>query len=248
MKRFLVWFLTDALSVDVGRFHYVPDWDAIGAIASSGAVVIGLVAIWYSIRILRVQLRHQTELEAKHLEQELLLRVMDLAEAPYEATKLFVADIVIWRFSGGPSKNPDFFLAAGKTLTEEHRRLSTATSAVLHVLRRSRPRRFSQGTADHAFEDYYQLIQKVLESNARMLQYASGDIAQFDVMAFQNEVGADAFQLALLLRRFTGELLARMYSNDPEWPPIEYKQVGEPSANGAIPFDFAARLPLGRDE
>lgn len=246
MKRFLVWLLTDALSVNVGRFHYVPDWGAIGAMASSGAVVIGLAAIWYSIRILRVQLRHQTELEAKHLEQELLLRVMDLAEAPYEATKLFVADIASWRLSGGPSKNPEFFFAAGKTLTEGHRRLHTATSAALHVLRRSRPRRFPRGTTDHAFERYYQLIQKVLESNARLLQYTSRDISQLDVMGFQKEVGFDAFQMADLLRRFTGELLARMYSDDPEWESIEYKQVGEPSADGTIPFDFADRQPIGR--
>jgi len=246
MKHFLVWRLTDVLSVSGGLLHYVPDWDAIGAMASAGAVVIGLAAIWYSIRILRVQLRHQTELEAKHLEQELLLRVMDLAEAPYDATKLFVADIASWRLSGGPSKNPDFFFVAGKTLMEGHRRLSTATSAALHVLRRSRPRRFPRGTTDHAFERYHQLIQKVLKSNAQLLQYTSRDISQLDVIGFQKEVGSDAFQIADLLRRFTGELIARMYSDDPEWEPIEYQQVGEPNVDGAIPFDFADQEPLGR--
>jgi hypothetical protein len=170
---------------------------------------------------------------------------MDVADAPYEASKMFVADIVIWQ--GGPQRNPEFFVAASKIVLEAHHRLSTATSTVLHVLRRSRPRRFPRGTIDQAFNTYYDLVQRVLQTNARLIEYMSGDIAKFQIAQFEKDVGSDAFQMSDLLRRYTGELLARMFSDDNEWSPINYGQSGEARPDGALPFDFMDKPPLGRN-
>jgi hypothetical protein len=245
VKRFLVWVFTDALSVHVGATTYVPDWNAVAAIAGAVTALIGLAAVWYSIRALRYQLRHQTELEAKQLERELLLRVMDLAQVPYEASKSHVVDIMTWSFGGGPTKNPAFFSAASARVSEEHRKLSTATAAVLHVVRRSRLRRFPRGTKDHAFERYYELVQRTLAANAQMLLYGTRNPSEFDIVAFDRNEGAGGFSVADLLRRFTGELLARMYSLDQEWAPIVFAAVGPPNTDGHVPLNFVDDVPLG---
>jgi|SRR5207237_2234912 len=47
VKRFLVWFFTEAVAVEVNGVRYVPDWDAIGG---GAAAIIGLLGIGYSIR------------------------------------------------------------------------------------------------------------------------------------------------------------------------------------------------------
>ncbi len=54
--------------------------------------------------------------------------------------------------------------------------------------------------------------------------------------------------MADLLRRFTGELLARMYSLGQEWAPIAFAAVGPANANGHVPLDFVDDVPLGKSE
>src|SRR5207244_244609 len=127
----------------------------------------------------------------------------------YEAAKDFVADIITWRLSGGPTKDPEFFAVAARKLLEADRQFSTATATALGVLRRSRPRRFRRGTQDHALRAYDDLIQRTLTANGRMMEYVRVDIAQFSLRAFEDSVGAQAFEFSNLLRRVTGELLAR---------------------------------------
>lgn len=248
MRRFFVWLFTDALSVRVDGTTYTPDWNAIAAVSGAVAAVVGLGAVWYSIRALRRQLRHQAELEAKQLERDLLLRVLDLAQVPYEGSKEHVADIMAWSFSGGTTKRPEFLTAASTRVREEHRKLSTATAAVIHVVRRSRLRRFPRGTNDVAFEGYYDLIQQTLAANAKMLEYGCRNPAHISLEEFERHVGADGFGMADLLRRYTGELLARMYATDPEWSPITFAPAGPPLADGHIPMDFADKAPLGTRE
>jgi hypothetical protein len=79
-----------------------------------------------------------------------------------------------------------------------------------------------------------------------MLQYMSTEVSKFDILEFQNTVGANAVQMGDLLRRFTGELLARMYSEDPEWTPIEFNPSGSANSTGAVTFDFTDQSTLGR--
>lgn len=246
MKRFLVWFFTDALSVEVDGAKYVPDWNAIGAVAGAAAAAIGLLAIWYSIFALRRQLRHQSELEAKQLEQQLLVHVMELAQTPYEASKAHVADVMTWRESSGPTRSPEFLSQAAMKATDGHRLLSTATASALSVLRRSRPRRFPKGTRDRALEQYDDLIQKTLEANGAMLKYGAGAYSMFSLESFQSQVGSEAFQFSNLLRRVTGEMLARMYSDDPEWVPLQFRRLVDESGAKLAAFDFVDDPPLGR--
>ena len=239
MKRFLVWLLTDAVSIQIGHLRYVPDWDAIGAMAAAAAAIIGLLAIWYSVRAVGWQLRHQNELDAKHLEQELLLRIMDLAEVPYNASLDHLSDIITWRLSGGPGKNPQFLAEAARKVLEAHRQLSTATASAGAVLRRSRKRRFPRGTHDRALEQYEDLIQKVTAVNGRMLAYASGDWAKFDLTEFQNTVGSESSQISNVLRRVTAEMLARMYADEHEWLPFQFVRLPQADADGLQAFAFA---------
>jgi hypothetical protein len=248
MKRLLVWLFSDALSVRLGDAIYTPDWNAIAAVSAAAATLVGIGAVWYSIRALRRQLRHQTELEAKQLERDLLLRVLDLAQSPYEGSKAHVIDIMTWSFSGGAVKSPEFLSVANARVREEHRKLSTATAAVVHVVRRSRLRRFPPGTKDAAFEGYYELIQRTLIANAKMLEYGCRNPAEINIQAFEQQEGRDGFAMADLLRRYTGEVLARMYSDDAEWAPIIFAPIGPPSPDGHIPLDFADETPLGRPE
>lgn len=246
MKRFFVWLFTDALSVEVDGVRYVVDWTAVGAVAGAVAAAVGLAAIWYSIHALRRQLRHQSELEAKQLEQNLLIRVIDLAQVPYDGSHDFIADAIAWRLYGGPARNPEFLAQAARKAVEAHRQLSTATASALSVLRRSRPRRFPRGVQDRALEQYDDLIQKVVAENGRMLQYSAGDFNQFDMAQFQETVGSDAFDIANALRRATGELLTRMYSEDDEWQPFTFREVEVDAATGRVGFDFFDDPPLGR--
>lgn len=246
MKQAIVWLLHDALSIEVHGIRYVPDWNAVEAIGTVTTAVIGVAAIWYSIKMLHRQLRHQTDNEAKKLEEQLLLRVMELADTPYEASKEYVADIVLWRLTDGPRKNPEFLSQAARKSLESHRLLSTATASALSVLRRSRPRRFPRGIRDHALEQYDDLVQKLLAANAQMLQYSARDWTKLDLPAFENEVGANAFEISNALRRVTADLLARMYSDAPEWIPFQFAQrTTTPDSTGRIAFDFADDPPLG---
>ncbi len=87
-----------------------------------------------------------------------------------------------WWFGGGGTKNPDFISVASARAREKHRKLSTATAAVLHVVRRSRLRRFPRGTKDHAFEGYYELVQRTLVANAQMLLYGTRNPSEFDIL------------------------------------------------------------------
>jgi hypothetical protein len=248
MKQLLVWLFSDALSVRIGGVTYTPDWNAIAAVSAAAATLVGVGAVWYSIRALGRQLRHQTELEAKQLERDLLLRVLDLAQLPYEGSKEHVVDIMTWWFSGGATKNPEFLSVANARVREEHRKLSTATAAVIHVVRRSRLRRFPRGTKDGAFEGYYELIQRTLTANAKMLEYGCRNLADINIETFEKREGANGFAMADLLRRYTGEILARMYSVEPEWTPIVFAPVGPPTADGHVPMDFAENKPLGTSE
>lgn len=245
MKRSFSRLFTNLWSVDVDGITYVPDWNAIAALAGSAAALIGLAAIWYSIRALRYQLRHQAELEAKQLERDLLLRVLDLAQVPYEASKAHVADIMTWQMTSELTRNPQLFSIAAAKVADQHRQLSTATAAVLHVVRRSRLRRFPRGTEDHAFRSYYDLILEALAANGKMLLYGTRHTSKFDLATFEKEAGSDGFAMADLLRRLTGELLARMYSLDSEWAPVKFTVTGPPRSDGHIPLDFVDDTPLG---
>lgn len=245
VKRAIVWLLTDALTLEIDGVRYVPDWAAIEAVATAAAAGIGLAAIWYSFQALRRQLRHQTETEAKKLEEQLLVRVMDLAQTPYNASLEFIADVVTWRHTGGPAKHPEFLSNAGRKAIEAHRLLSTATASALSVLRRSRPRRFPRGTTDEALARYDDLVQRVLDANGRMLEYSAEDFAKVDVEQFQKGVGADAADMANLLRRVTAEVLARMYSDAPEWLPFQFAISDTPNEDGLIAAVFLDDPPLG---
>lgn len=238
--RALVWLFTEAISVEVDGVRYIPDWNAIGAVAGAVAAAIGLLAIWYSICALRRQLRHQSELEMKQLEQELLIKIMNLADVPYNGSHEALADLVLWRESGGPAKNPGFLVEAGRRALQAHRSFSTATATALAVLRRSRRRRFSPGTKDLALEKYDELVQMAHTANGKLLEYAAGDFTKFDLGAFQTSVGSNAFDAANLLRRITGELLARLYADDPEWLPFEFVRRSDVEGmDGRIAMDFA---------
>lgn len=241
MKAFFVWLLTDAMSIELDGTRYVPDWEAIAALAAAAAVTIGLFGIWYSIHSLRRQFRHQTELEAKQVEQGLLLRVMDRVEVPYRASRQYVADVMTWHHSGGSVHNLSFFAERTRAVVDAHGDLSSATASALAVLRRSRLRRFPRGTSDEAMSRYQTLIDNVIRANAEMLTYATRDVAAYDLVDFQNHSGALAFEFANILRRVSAELIARMYADEPEWSPLkfEWKNVGD--AEG---FDFADDPPV----
>lgn len=243
MKRLLVWIFREALAVEVDGVRYVPDWEAIAAVATAAAAMIGLVAIWYSVQSLRRQLRHQTELEAKKLEERLLLRVIDLVQVPYDASKEFIADIVTWRLSGGPARNPEFLSVAARKAVDVHRSFSSATAVALSVLRRSRPRRFPRGTTDVALNSYDDLVQRAIRANGCMLEYCARDFATLDLDEFERTSGSEAFSVADLLRRVTGDLLARMYASGPEWAPLHFEQVSQ--AGSRVGFNFADDPPLG---
>lgn len=241
----VVWLLNDALAFELDGIRWVPDWAAIEAVATTAAAAIGLTAIWYSIEALRRQLRHQSETEAKKLEEQLLVRVMDLAQVPYNASLEFVADIVTWRHTGGLARNPEFLSQAGRRAIEFHRQLSSATASALAVLRRSRPRRFPRGTKDDALERYDDLIQAVVEANGAMLEYSAADYEKLDLEQFQNGVGAEAVEMANLLRRVTAEMLARMYSDAPEWTPFRFAVSEGPNEDGLMSAVFDDDPPLG---
>jgi hypothetical protein len=228
-------------------YVYVPDWNAIAALAGMGGTLTGLVALIYSVRTLRRQLTHQAELEAKRLEQELLMPVMDLARTPHDAAQAFIMEIVA-SYGSSRAIDPDRYFAALNHIRLEYRRLSMATAAAIHVLRRSRPRRFPRGVKDRAFEAFVDLIHHTLDVNSRLLQYCGSDVTKFDPAQFERDVGDETLGVADRLRRFTGELLARMYGEEPEWLPIEYGQVGPPNAAGLVPHDFIDSVPLGKRE
>jgi len=69
------------------------DWGAVGAIASAAAAAIGLIAIWYSLVAVGRQLSYQSHLQAKQFEQQLLLRVIELVNLPYNAAHDFIGQL-----------------------------------------------------------------------------------------------------------------------------------------------------------
>ena len=105
-------------------------------------------------------------------------------------------------------------------------------------MRRSRRRRFPRGTRDIALERYDDLIQRVLAADARMLQYCDSNWSSAD-LTFQGAVGSDAFDISNLLRRLTGEMLARMYADEREWLPFEFVQVVQDAESGRVGSMFA---------
>jgi hypothetical protein len=229
----------------VGRVRYVPDWVAIGAVCTAAVVVVSAAGVWYSIRAVRQQLRHQRNLEAKHLEQELLLRVLDLVALPYYSALDFVTDVTLSQLPGGPSQSPEFMTQAARKPLEAYRKLSAATASLLSVLRRSRPRRFPRQTHDQALEQYDDLVERVNASNAKLLNYVASGWAEVNLTSFQEAGGSEAFEMSNVFRRITGDLLARMYSDEHEWLPFQFERQPEKDANGLEAVDFVDDPPLG---
>jgi len=244
VKRFLVWLFTDALSVRVGSVRYVPDWVAIGAVLTALLVVVSVVGIWYAMRAGRQERRHQRDMEAKHVEKELLVRVMDQANMPYESAMDFLYDIVAANMNDA-TKTHQVAIDGIRKAREVHRQFSTATASLMNVLRRSRPRRFPRKTRDQALEHYDDLVQKAVAVNGRLLRYITAcDWSKIDVEELQREGGGEAFEMGDILRRVTADLLARMYSDEHEWIPFRFE--GKPEdGDGRVAFDFVDDPPLG---
>ena len=237
MKHLIVWAFHDALSFVWNGRRYVPDWEAIGAISTAAAAIIALAAVWYSIIAIERQLRHQSDLEAKKLEEGLLLRLMDVVQSPVDAARDTVTDIVLWRHKEDAMEHPEAVMEFAQRASEAYRAFATASATTLAVLRRSRRRRFRRGTTDEALTQYEDLVRRTLDSNAALLKYIGGDWTQLDLVEFEKKVGADAFSASDLLRRVTAELLARMYSDGREWVPFRFAQKAT-ERTGAIGFDF----------
>src|ERR1044072_4474292 len=94
MKDLIRWLFEDAFVVTVNGRRYVPDWDAIGAIASALAFVAAVAAIYYSVRLVHRQIAEQDTqergrierdriLELKRVEEGYLTRIFDVADRTY---------------------------------------------------------------------------------------------------------------------------------------------------------------------
>jgi hypothetical protein len=218
-------------------FRLVPDWEAISAISNIAVAALALGGIIVSFLVVKRQGQDQAVLEAKKVEQEAILDLLNVIDEPVNACLDFAGAVEVWRLKPHGDKAEIF----GRTDAPRHAigRLSGAMATARALLRHSRARRAPRGITDEPFRELEAALNNCLATNAAMTGKLVNDVMGVSLAKYA-AVSTSAAHSNLIVRATCGALIAAMYSGD-EWSslgelraqiPVDATQVASPSARG----------------
>ena len=92
MSDFFRWLLYDVWSFTSRGEVFRPDWNAIGALATTATVIVAWIAIARSVRLARQQLVHASVLAEQTAERDRLARLKAFEQAPKISPCLLLLD------------------------------------------------------------------------------------------------------------------------------------------------------------
>ena len=164
--------------------------------------------MYAAYRQMRAQLRHQSELEMKRLEQHYLDRLLEVTSAVTDASLDFLSAVGLSMRSHGTSTE---IVGHGTALRLALRRFGAAARACDDIVRASRRRRLGD-RQDTALEEFRQYLDAAREKNIALAHLMLAQVMNIVTTGNFNEIVADARMAGGRLSAVTAALIASMFS------------------------------------
>lgn len=184
------------------------NWLAVEAIGNWLVALVAGFAMYAAYWQMRAQLRHQSELEMKRLEQHYLDRLLDVIDVVTHASMDFVSAVSLAKLRGASTAE---IFGYADLLRHAIRQLGAAASA-RNIIGASRSRRLA-GRRDIAFKEFGNVLDDAMAKNANLMTAMTVKVMDATTENLAKEITKPSVA-NIRLRAAAAALLANMFSPD----------------------------------